>query len=96
MPYVYKPTTEEMLGDLQEGKCEIIFQKVDGSMRHMSCTLNPSFVPNPNQKVRMSNAPIKHQEMPNVIPVWDLEKMAWRSFRVDSVLYFSDEDKPVL
>ena len=29
---------------------------------------------------------------PNIIPVWDLEKMQWRSFRLDSILQFSEKD----
>ena len=29
----------------------------------------------------------------NVIPVWDVEKMAWRSFRVNSVLFVETESR---
>jgi hypothetical protein len=28
-----------------------------------------------------------HQQNPNVIAAWDVEKNAWRSFRIESVTY---------
>ena len=82
-------TRDEMVGQLQEGAREIMFKKVDGSIRHMKCTLNPALAPK-ILEVKES------KDNPNVIPVWDLEKSQWRSFRVDSILYISDKDKPIL
>ena len=32
-------TIEDMLTPLQEGLCEVVFNKVDGSERIMTCTL---------------------------------------------------------
>ena len=72
---------------LQMGRTEIMFRKVeDGSIRHMICTLNPSLAP----RILLAKEESQNQE---VIAVWDLEKQNWRSFRADSVLYLSEEDK---
>jgi len=82
-------TKDEMVSQLQEGIREVMFTKKDGNIRHMKCTLNPSLAPNILEVKESKNNP-------NVIPVWDIEKSQWRSFRVDSILYFSDEDKPII
>lgn len=73
---------------LQSGKTEIFFKKVNGSIRHMICTLNPTLAP----KVLLAKEESSSQE---VIAVWDLEKHGWRSFRADSVLYLSEDDHPI-
>lgn len=80
---------DEMIGQLQEGVREIMFHKVDGTIRHMKCTLNPMLAPRILE--------VKSQkDNPDVLPVWDMEKGQWRSFRVSSILYFSEADKAVL
>ena len=82
-------TREQILPQLQQGVCELFFKKVNGSIRHMTCTLNPEFLPMLEQtKVGMSNEPIN----PDVIPVWDLDKQDWRSFRVNTVFFFKVKD----
>tara|TARA_B110000503_G_scaffold132827_1_gene209316 strand:+ start:1291 stop:1461 length:171 start_codon:yes stop_codon:yes gene_type:complete len=48
----------------------------------MWCTLDPEFLP---KQIELINE-TKSKEIPTSIPVWDLEKNGWRSFRVDSVL----------
>tara|TARA_R110000744_G_scaffold368796_1_gene478805 strand:- start:327 stop:569 length:243 start_codon:yes stop_codon:yes gene_type:complete len=78
-------TKDEMVSQLQEGMREIMFTKTNGNIRHMKCTLNPMLAP----KILETKT---QQNNPNVIPVWDLEKMQWRSFRVDSILNFSEKD----
>lgn len=49
----------------------VTFTKTDGSERKMRC---------------MMEAPTKPIKNPNVVPVMDLDKGVWRSFKVDSVL----------
>ena len=80
---------EELSGQLQQGTWDVVFKKRDGSLRQMICTLDPTLAPK-IQQVRVSNAPVNSS--PDVVPVWDLEKMAWRSFRVDSVLHFNKQE----
>ena len=75
-------TKEEMVEQLQEGAREIMFKKINGSIRHMKCTLNPMLAPKILEPAKTERVNV------NVIPVWDIEKNQWRSFRVDSVLQF--------
>lgn len=71
---------------LKESVVNIRFTKVDGTERKMQCTLKESELP----KVEKTNEP-KREKKPNeeVLAVWDLEKKAFRSFRLDSVIDFS-------
>tara|TARA_R100000315_G_C5151694_1_gene86942 strand:- start:140 stop:418 length:279 start_codon:yes stop_codon:yes gene_type:complete len=83
-------TREQMVEQLNRGTCSVVFEKADGTMRTMSCTLNSSilsekvgsdFLTEENNQSRQVNT--------DVIPVWDMEANAWRSFRVDSVKEFN-------
>jgi len=84
---------EEMVEQLQQGKCEVFFKKTDGTIRQLICTLNPSQVPVFFMEQVGESPEIEMQKPANsressVIPVWDLEKRGWRSFRINSVLTF--------
>jgi|2_EtaG_2_1085320.scaffolds.fasta_scaffold29273_3 hypothetical protein len=80
--------TQMMIEKLQNGICEVFFKKVeDGSVRQMLCTLNADKVPIFEGK-RIETAGMSQN--PSVIAVWDIEKSAWRSFRVQSVLMFNE------
>ena len=72
---------KEMLKDnLSRNVMKIEFTKADGTIREMLCTLDPK---------RLPESPIKEskkKENPDVLAVFDLEKNAWRSFRLDSVI----------
>lgn len=65
---------------LRMGPVDVTFTKSDGTQRVMKCTLQEGVVV-PHEKttdrVKETND--------NVLPVWDLEKNAWRSFRLDSI-----------
>jgi hypothetical protein len=80
---------EDIMSRLQTGKTEIFFKKVNGSIRHMICTLNPDLAP----KILLTKGQSSAQ---GVIAVWDLEKNAWRSFRADSIIYLSEKDHPIV
>lgn len=67
----------------------ITFTKKDGTERKMRCTLQESALP-----AREGDAQAKPHS-PDVQPVWDLEAGAWRSFRWDSVTYFSSVQSEV-
>ena len=62
------------------GQLEVTFIKNDGSKRVMLCTKQPSMIPAGNEP-KGTGAP----ENDSTVRVFDLEKEAWRSFRVDSV-----------
>lgn len=73
---------EHYIKNLTKYTCSVIFTKNDGSTRTMVCTLNEKEIPKdriPSEK-RKTNL--------DSVPVWDLEKNDWRSFRVDSVEKF--------
>ena len=57
------------------------FIKNDGSVREMICTLLESLAI-PYEKKTDKQKP----ENDEVLAVWDVEKHAWRSFRLDSII----------
>lgn len=64
---------------LQKNVVEVIFKKVNGEERIMKCTLNENILP------EIKNVTDKKTNE-NVLPVWDIDKEGWRSFRIDSVI----------
>jgi hypothetical protein len=66
------------------GPVTVVFTKKDGSERVMNCTTNSDIVP----KVEVSESvEPKKERKPNddVMPVYDIDSSAWKSFRWDSV-----------
>ena len=61
---------------------EIVFTKVNGEQRNMRCTLDPDKLPVGRSPMEATNRKVNE----DVLPVWDVEKNDWRSFRIDSVL----------
>ena len=64
---------------LKEGDVTVKFNKVDGSVRVMRCTLKEGAFPEPKGDG-------KRKINTDVLSVWDLEKNAWRSFKTDSII----------
>ena len=77
--------TQKKVNDIREAlvkyTLKVVFEKKDGSMRTMFCTLNPDMLPEKDETKQ--SAPRKYA--PDVIPVLDMEIGEWRSFRVGSV-----------
>ena len=71
---------EEMVEGLKENLMQITFTKLDGTTRVMRCTLHKSMTEFVNEATKA-----KFPTNEEVIPVWDIENQAWRSFRVASV-----------
>lgn len=71
-------TRNELLDALHSAICNVTFTKTNGEERVMKCTLNEDVVP----PFEVKGTKKKNDD---VVSVWDLEKNAWRSFRVDSV-----------
>jgi hypothetical protein len=79
---------------LNYGPVTVIFTKKDGSERVMNCTTNASLVPVVEEKIHVTNTEnpidfpaVKTQKKINedIMPVYDLESKAWKSFRWDSI-----------
>ena len=64
----------------------VFFEKKDGTMREMNCTLKEDLI---QPYERKENSAPKRQNN-DVLPVFDLSKNEWRSFRFDSIreIYF--------
>ena len=72
----------ELIEDLQKKLLRITFTKVDGTTRVMKCTLNKSLT---EYTSPVSKAFKERAQNEEVIPVWDVENSAWRSFRLANV-----------
>lgn len=59
------------------------FEKADGTMRDMMCTLNEKYLP---EQKDLEEAIQEKEPNKEVVAVWDLEKESWRSFRLDRVV----------
>lgn len=71
----------ELKTQLDENWVRIEFTKIDGTLRSMLCTRNFVEIPN-DQKPSGTKKAVNE----SVLNVFDLEKQAWRSIRVDNIL----------
>jgi hypothetical protein len=80
---------DKLLSDLRSNAIEVHFTKVNGENRAMRCTLMPRLLPASYVKSLEEQQSEKnfHNQNMDVIAAWDLDKGAWRSFRIDSVTY---------
>ena len=70
---------EMLVKNLKKMNAEVTFTKLNGDVRVIQCTLQESVVP---EKTTSGERKIAN---PDVLPVWDIEKSAWRSFRYDTI-----------
>jgi len=76
------PTKDEFKKLLKNTVVTVNFKKKDDTLRKMICTLNEEYLPELEER---ENKKIK-SESNEAIAVWDIEKRAWRSFRLDSIV----------
>lgn len=69
---------------LRTNVATVTFTKMNGEVRKMKCTLLSEHIPNASM-VGGQVLTEDGNKKATTISVWDLEKTAWRSFRVDSV-----------
>ena len=70
---------------LRNGTAKIVFTKVDGTIREMICTLKKDILKEHDALSNRSSNGSKRRINEDVVRVFDLEKKAWRSFRIDSL-----------
>jgi hypothetical protein len=70
---------------LQENICKVLFTKVDGTKRDMTCTLRSDLLPDKYISLQEESSTTRPVNV-NVLPVFDVDKREWRSFRVDSII----------
>jgi len=77
---------EEMVKLLKKGAVDLTFTKVDGSLRTMRATLNPKYMPPQMKNEDLEAAETHRKENPDVLPVWSINDLGWRSFRLENIL----------
>lgn len=79
--YYVKASKDAWLNLLHAERVRVTFNRVsDGAERIMDCTLVPKYLP-----MQTHIKEVVHRENPEVVAVWDINKEAWRSFRMDTV-----------
>jgi hypothetical protein len=78
-------TRDEIKGILSKNVATVSFTKSDGTIRDMICTLREDVLPQEILNDTEQKEKKARKYNPDVLPVWDIEKKAWRSFRIDSV-----------
>jgi hypothetical protein len=76
---------EILMTALHESVCKVLFTKVSGEERLMECSLRIEDIPEDKRPKPRAEGDEKPSYTDATIRVFDTEKQAWRSFRVDSV-----------
>ena len=78
-----KNEKQELITALKNGTVQVTFQKVNSDeIRVMPCSLNPIVLEANGVKTVIENV----DPSTDHIAAWSLDKDAWRSFRLDTVL----------
>ena len=77
-------TRDNLKNTLKDCIVKVTFEKTDGTMREMRCTLNNTYLP-PQKVLAEGEEPVVRKENLDVLSVWDVEVGGWRSFRMDSI-----------
>jgi len=85
---LYQSLRNDLKKLLLENVLSVVFTKKDGTERTMLCTLKAEHLPVVEKHEDEDATKDKKQSETN-IAVWDLEKKAWRSFRIDSLVSHS-------
>ena len=75
-------TRDVVAAILSSEVANVTFTKSDGSERVMKCTLIDEYIPSTELDLSRTSTRKVNEA---VLPVWDIDKNAWRSFRIDSV-----------
>ena len=79
---------DQIIENLHNTVCRVVFTKANGDERVMHCTLQESMLP---EQIDLEETIQKKKPNPDVLAVWDVEAKGWRSFRWDSVKEFTTE-----
>ena len=71
---------------LNNHECEVVFQKADGSIRYMKCTLQPNLVPETNSAREKSS---------ERLTVFDTEVKGWRTIKFDRIISYTVQNEYV-
>lgn len=73
---------EWLTNALKKGTLIIEFVKLDGTVRNMTCTLDPELLPT---FVDSGKPKVERKLSTEVLAVYDTQAKGWRSFRWDSI-----------
>jgi hypothetical protein len=79
-PFATKEGKQWLQNLIKTQDVKITFTKTDGSQRVIHCTLLPEKIVAYEKKTEKTK-----QVNEDVLPVWDIKKQQWRSFRYDSI-----------
>lgn len=79
---------ELVKGILKDGEVLIVFEKKDGTMREMKCTLKSNII---SEYWSASDTNKKVNYTDTALPVFDTIDKAWKSFRWESLKTFNTE-----
>ena len=74
----------QMKEHLKNGIITVVFEKADGTIREMQCTLNKEYMP-AQLLTEEQNAAKVRTENNDLLSVWDTKNNGWRSFHVSKV-----------
>lgn len=80
------PEKNFILKEMRRGIVEVKFTKANGEERVMHGTLNSSRIP--KREHRETN-PNPHNESKDLVRCFDVEKDAWRSFKISTLLEYN-------
>ncbi len=81
-------TESELKTRLSKGILAVRFIKVNGDLRDMECTTDPTIIPSAPEGTTTKTR-IK-PPTPYLVAAWDINARGWRSFYVDSIVEVRD------
>jgi len=79
---------EGMVARLRAGTCRVVFEKLNGEMRDMTCTLKQDEIPGHHQPKTAIDEEEGVLKTITALKVFDVNADGWRSFRVENVREF--------
>ena len=94
MPPIRKINRQIVVSSLLKGTCKVVFRKVtNGQFRAMFCTLKEEKLPNNTARYLGRIASPSQEDDLDLVPVYDIIKRDWRSFRIQNIEYFYDTNE---
>jgi len=86
-------TKAELKTLLKKQILNIKFKKINGTERLMCCSLKTDLLPVQETNNELKENKQNRKENEEVLSVWDLEKKAFRSFRINSIIDYCSVDE---
>lgn len=67
--------------EIKSNVLRVLFEKADGTMREMWCTLNPDLIDYQFKNLGGDDPTIKQQTSEDTLTVWDTENQGWRKLK---------------